>query len=763
MSGLMGLLDLGAGALAAHTAGVSVAGRNAANVNTEGYSRQNVDLQSERGAPLIGGVRAAGFSRVEDAILALRERVAAGAHGRSQALAAALGSLERGLTSPATDVGQALAALFGGVADFASAPMDAPRRASVVGSAKAVAASFRASAAAIAQARSDANSHIVSLAEEASGLAARIAAANQALSVSPDPVLADQRDLAARKLADLVGGQARIDGDGKMRVVIGSGAVLVDGDRAATLQAAVDPNRPPDVALQVVDGVHRIDVTASLDGGRIAGEIQFRDGGAAQASADLDALAVAFTSQVNAAHAAGAGLDGIAGRNLFVPPKGNSGAAAAMTVDPAIAADPRLLAAALPGAGPGDNRAALALAALRDRPLAGNNSRSFVDEAIRTVGAVGGATRSAIAASDLDSARSDILRSARDSLSGVSIEEELARLASFQHASEAAQLFLSTVNDLLGNLIERLQQALSTDGGTMRVTETRMIELAGDAVARGRDRAAAAAEQAAGGLRVAVPSDDPTAWADGARANARMTQSAARGTSIARARDGLIATDGALDSLGVSLSRAAELAVQMANGSWNAADRKHGALEVRALRAQVLAAANSRAPDGEFLLAGGKGGVAPFNGAGVYVGDDQAREIEIADGQQQAVTPPGTLLTTAKGIDVLALLDQLATALDNDNLAGVRADRGWQAGQGVRRSDPAPGEVRCRPRGPPAKAVHRARPDDVAAPVADVLHQRAVLPIGRGAPCSHAPPTPTAASPSSRPRRRACSTSSSAV
>src|SRR5437016_1911339 len=123
MGGLLGLLDLGAGALAAQNVGVSVAGRNAANVNTEGYSRERADLESELAAPLVGGVRASGPSRAEDAILSLRERAASGARGRADALAAALGGLERDLAGSG-DVVHAIGELFGGLSSLAASPMD---------------------------------------------------------------------------------------------------------------------------------------------------------------------------------------------------------------------------------------------------------------------------------------------------------------------------------------------------------------------------------------------------------------------------------------------------------------------------------------------------------------------------------------------------------------------------------------------------------------------------------------------------------------
>lgn len=452
MSGLLGLLDLGAGAINAQNAGVAGAGRNVANVNTEGYARERIDLQSELGAPQVGGVRAGNLSRLDDRLLARREREAQGSFGQSDALTNALKGVEKDLVGH--DLSGATAAFFASLSSLSQAPSDEARRAAVVDAARTLASAFRDDANAIVQARADSNGRIQSFGQQATDLAAQIARANQAIGTSHDPVLADQRDLAAKKLAELTGGEARIDSDGQMRVVTSSGAVLVDGGHAATIATPPDPKDATRLLVQVVDGTHVTDVTSSI-GGRIGGEVSFRDGAGAQAVSDLDALAQAVAAQVNLVHVKYAGLDGVAGRNLFVPVAG-PGAAAAMAVNPLIDADPRKLGIATPGNGPGDNAGALALTALRDQPLAGGNLRSFSDEAIHFAFAIGAAGSGASAQHAVDASRVDALASARDAISGVSTSEEMASLASFQHASEAAQQFVSVVNNLLDSMIRNL-------------------------------------------------------------------------------------------------------------------------------------------------------------------------------------------------------------------------------------------------------------------------------------------------------------------
>jgi flagellar hook-associated protein 1 FlgK len=456
MSGLIGLLDLGASALLAQNAGVATTGRNLANVNTEGYSRERIDLQSLQAAPMVGGVRAVGPRRVEDMILASRERLASSAFGQSSAQALALGDLEVKMSAGGQDLVGAVAALFGGIMEMAAVPTDEVRRGAVVASGEGLAAAFRRSAEDVAQAMEDTDARIRALAEEVSRLSATVASANTKLVTDPDPVLADQRDLAAKRIAEITGGSARLDPDGQMRVVVAGGEVLVDGDRASQLKATPDAALGGKLRLDVVDGNHVADVTTRLDGGKLAGEIRFRDTDLVKVGDRIDQLAFDFATQMNATHRANAGMDGVSGRDFFVEPTSVSGAAAAMAVDPTIAADPTLLAGAAAGAGVGDNQGFLAMAAMAEQALAGGGSRSFGEEAIAVFSDLGSDVRRAEGSADLEGARVDVLAAARDSLSGVSPEEEMSRLAAFQRASQAATSFLQTVDDMLGHLIERL-------------------------------------------------------------------------------------------------------------------------------------------------------------------------------------------------------------------------------------------------------------------------------------------------------------------
>src|SRR5262249_27848102 len=197
MSGLLGLLDLGASAFMAQNAGVAVSGRNLANVNTEGYSAERLDLQSQLAAPLVGGVVARDPRRAESPLLSARARLGAGAFGMADARSAALQDLEGRLTGEGTDVAQAIGGFFGAVGDLAAAPLDDSLREAVVAAAQELADALRRAQSSVAEATATANQRIADFSAQATQLAGQIAEANKKLATGYDPVVADQRDLAA--------------------------------------------------------------------------------------------------------------------------------------------------------------------------------------------------------------------------------------------------------------------------------------------------------------------------------------------------------------------------------------------------------------------------------------------------------------------------------------------------------------------------------------------------------------------------------------
>src|SRR5277367_5078348 len=127
MGGLLSSLNLGASALLAQQAGVAVSGNNTANVNTVGYQKESINLESNPAAPLVGGITASNATRASDDLLSTRERAQSGASGQASSLSASLDSLQTSLTND--DVAGSMGTFFGDVNALQAAPGDTAMRA----------------------------------------------------------------------------------------------------------------------------------------------------------------------------------------------------------------------------------------------------------------------------------------------------------------------------------------------------------------------------------------------------------------------------------------------------------------------------------------------------------------------------------------------------------------------------------------------------------------------------------------------------------
>ena len=208
----------------------------------------------------------------------------------------------------------------------------------------------------------------------------------------------------------------------------------------------------------------------------------------------------------------------------------------------------------------------------------------------------------------------------------------------------------------------------------MRVTDRMIYDTATLNAGKSRDRAQAAMEQLTTGMRVVHPGDDPAVAAAMVRGQQTVDRMNAINQNAGRASDEVGAADDALQSMGNVLSRAKELAVQLGNDTYSAADRKGAAIEVDALIRQAVTLMN-RDVNGRYIFGGDQDRTPPFDIAGNYTGDTAVRQVEVAPGvlEDASVRADVTVKGAGGGVDLFATLQTLSTALNANNGNGVRA------------------------------------------------------------------------------------------
>jgi flagellar hook-associated protein 1 len=454
MSGLISSLSMAARALDAQRVGLDTAGQNIANLNTEGYVRRTAMFaEVVTGA---GGVEVMGIRAERDVMMEARLRQEQPAEAREGAIANSLQVVETALGGPGRTLDSQLTAFFDSFAALSQDPTSPVARDAVVLQGSLLTRAFQDAAAALETARRAADAAIRGGVEQLNALTDEIASLNAAIGsagAADTEALEDKQQLALQKLSQLVPVTVTARADGGVDVAAAGGRPVVIGANQYDIEIV---NTPPAglAALSLGDA----DITADVTSGRLGGWLQVRDTDVPQYQARLDQLAYSVATEVNALHSAGTDLDGATGQNFFTPLASATGAAAALAVDPAVAGDPRKIAASLSGA-PGDNANAKALADLRDARAMAGGTTTFSESWAQLVYRVGSDSSNARAQ---QSTRQEIvgqIARLRDSVSGVSLDEEAASLMKFQRAYEANARFFSTIDQVLYTLLNMVGTA----------------------------------------------------------------------------------------------------------------------------------------------------------------------------------------------------------------------------------------------------------------------------------------------------------------
>jgi flagellar hook-associated protein 1 len=450
--------EIGRRALRASQLGLTVAGQNIANVNTPGYARQAVQL-SATPAPGVNrtgaGVTIDGVRAFRDRFVETRLQTETAATGRYAARRDALAPVDAAFTDADAPGGlqHALGEFFGAFRDLEAHPESVPLRASAVAAGRQLAAAFNTTRARLSDARDAANIFVADTAAEANALSREIAQLNSRVASAEAQgagasELRDRRGEAVRQLAELTGARAVEAEDGRVTLTLADGRPLVVGDRAFELEAAPAP--PDGLNVLLLEGL-----PAVVSDGRLRGLAEaIAETGALITS--LDQLAASIAERVNTLHAGGTDLDGAAGLPFFSVPAGGAPVTAAnIGVSAALAADPRLVVASplAPPATAGTVAGSIANLLTDPGSQAGARTGSFASILSTVVADAGAGVR---AADDALQTQQLILAQAqaqRDSVSGVSLDEEAINLLQYQKAFEAAARFLKIADEMTQTIL----------------------------------------------------------------------------------------------------------------------------------------------------------------------------------------------------------------------------------------------------------------------------------------------------------------------
>ena len=323
------LLSNGVSGLLAMQQALSTVSHNIANVNTEGYARQDVQLGTrlprQVGGHSIGtGVQVQDIRRIYDEFISKELRGTNSEFSRLDTFEDLISNIDNILADPQGGVSPLLQSFFNAVQDVVDEPNSTPARSQLLSEADGLAQRFNFLADRFEDLSLETNAKIRTLVEDINNITSALQQANEKIQnakgvggsgIPPD--LLDQRDQLLKQLSEKVAITTIDDGEGIISVFIGTGQTVVSGLDQFKLQTTPDPADASSLLISYAGIAGSLDVTAAINGGELGGVLDFRKNALQVARNSLGRTAIAIAETFNAQHRDGMDLEGDLGGDFF--------------------------------------------------------------------------------------------------------------------------------------------------------------------------------------------------------------------------------------------------------------------------------------------------------------------------------------------------------------------------------------------------------------------------------------------------------------
>jgi flagellar hook-associated protein 1 FlgK len=474
MSGLIGSLQNSSGALRVHSKGLEVAGKNLANINNRGYSKERVEI-GDRGSIETGvafesmGVEAMGLRQNRDALLdktVMREITSTSSlEAAKKVLESAETALGQFLdrTKDSTSIQNASGASGGGISDaltdffnawesFSVKPNDSGEKQLLIAKAQILADKINSTDTHLAQVQSDADAQLDTDIGVVNDLLAEIAKTNEYIAkaelVKPFSAvdLRDQRQAKLEELSQYIDVQfAPITPDGLGQITVTSNGVdLINGKSVLGNYEYNDSTRK--LSFKLTGSTTGTEFTdATLPNGKLAAQILASTGDVQKARDETKTLVTNLISSLNDIYK---GVNSSEPKFFLTPTSGSLIAFNSTDIN----------ANTLKGsARVGANDIALQIAGLGSESIAGLGTNvTFVAHFNKTVTTLAQELNTTNIRLEDQKLSQEMALNSRDQYSGVSQDEEMTDMMRFQRSFQASARHINVIDTLLEQVVNRL-------------------------------------------------------------------------------------------------------------------------------------------------------------------------------------------------------------------------------------------------------------------------------------------------------------------
>ncbi len=455
-------LHINKSALRVQTDVLNTAAHNIANANTPGYSRQRVELASRTDSNGPTGLRMAPALKIGSGVESteiVRSRFALfdeifRAENRdlnfNQKTEELLNQVELFFDEPSDrSLGGIINEFFNGWLDLSNVPQDIAARQSLYSTANELTVRMKRIYNALVGIRENIDAEILAIPKEINETISEIADLNVAIVKAENQGgsandLRDKLDLLIDNLSGFANVRAIQRKKGTYAILLGN-KVVVEHDahsELSTITTISDERGLIKTAIVSQDGLE-----FEPQHGKLGALINFRDTILSSLMDDLDKLAEAIVTTINFEHRIGYGLDGVNNRDFFEP---NRTKAFNIEVSSDIK-DVTNIAVSIDGA-KGDNTNAFNINELKDKRIIDNrfSIKEFYNGFIVNLGVMAREAKSNRMNGELLITQ---INNSRESVKGVSIDEELVAMIQAQRIYQSAARMIVVMDELLEEII----------------------------------------------------------------------------------------------------------------------------------------------------------------------------------------------------------------------------------------------------------------------------------------------------------------------
>ncbi|REE20937.1 flagellar hook-associated protein 1 FlgK [Paraburkholderia sp. BL27I4N3] len=327
------LINLGLSGLNAAQWGLTTTGQNISNASTPGYTIET-PVYAESGGQYTGsgylpqGVSTTTVTRQYSQYLTTELNNAQSSGSSLSTYNTLISQLNNLIGSPTAGIASAITSYFTGLQNVSNNASSLATRQTAMSGAQTLANQINAAGQQYDALRQSVNTQLTNTVSQINSYTQQIAQLNGQIAQAstqgqPPNQLMDQRDLAVSNLSQLIGVNV-VNSNGSYSVFMSNGQPLVSSNNSYNLGTAPSTGDTSELSVQYLGQAGANPAAApqnlpdsKIDGGTLGGLLAFRSQTLDPGEAQLGAIAVSFSAQVNAQNGLGITLAGANGGALF--------------------------------------------------------------------------------------------------------------------------------------------------------------------------------------------------------------------------------------------------------------------------------------------------------------------------------------------------------------------------------------------------------------------------------------------------------------